>query len=310
MLTVIAAPKPPIAQLRLLLARALLRFGHVNVGRTMSIHPFTSESYSEGDRTEAWQDVLGGFGLRSQPMSAMHGEHATALSRASLDGVGLMRFAAAPQVFSPLPRRADLPILLLPTEDGTILKINGSQHGVPAGRIIMLPRQGDWQVAFHRSIRAIVLSVTVESFGGRRISLPEYREASIVPSGGLAEILCRTLEATSEALETLSSDAWNTIRLSLAEMLLTLAHQKLRSATEVAGIGAQPALLHRIYEAIERKLGDPDITPARVAQMEGISERYLQKLFEGTGDKRPVKSTNISSEGSRRRVCRRNMTTC
>ena len=62
----------------------------------MSIHPFTSESYSEGDRTEAWQDVLGGFGLRSQPMSAMHGEHATALSRASLDGVGLMRFAAAP----------------------------------------------------------------------------------------------------------------------------------------------------------------------------------------------------------------------
>jgi len=250
----------------------------------MSIHPFTSESYSEGDRTEAWQDVLGGFGLRSQPMSAMHGEHATALSRASLDGVGLMRFAAAPQVFSPLPRRADLPILLLPTEDGTILKTNGSQQGVPAGRIIMLPRQGDWQVAFHRSIRAIVLSVTVESFGGRRISLPEYRDASIVPSGGLAEILCRTLEATSEALETLSSDAWNTIRLSLAEMLLTLAHQKLRSATEVAGIGAQPALLHRIYEAIERKLGDPDITPARVAQMEGISERYLQKLFEGTGD--------------------------
>ncbi|HMI12159.1 MAG TPA: hypothetical protein VK567_11280, partial [Bradyrhizobium sp.] len=31
-----------------------------SIGRTMSIHPFTSESYSEGDRTEAWQDVLGG----------------------------------------------------------------------------------------------------------------------------------------------------------------------------------------------------------------------------------------------------------
>ena len=35
---------------------------------------------------------------------------------------------------------------------------------------------------------------------------------------------------------------------------------------------------------IERKLGDPDITPARIAQIEGISERYLQKLFEGSGD--------------------------
>ena len=75
------------------------------VGRIMSIHAFTSESYSENDRIEAWQDVLGGFGLRSASLSAKYGEHATALSRASLDGVGLMRFAAGPQVFSPLPRR-------------------------------------------------------------------------------------------------------------------------------------------------------------------------------------------------------------
>src|SRR6201996_2293535 len=72
--------------------------------RSMTIHAFTSESYSESDRIEAWQDVLGGFGLRSASLSARQGEHATALSRASLDGVGLMRFAAGPQVFSPLPR--------------------------------------------------------------------------------------------------------------------------------------------------------------------------------------------------------------
>src|SRR6266852_5772165 len=284
MLAIIMAPKTADRLAAPAVGTSVASVWHVNVGQTMSIHPFTSESYSEGDRTEAWQDVLGGFGLRSQPMSAIHGEHAMALSRASLDGVGLMRFAAAPQVFSPLPRRADLPILLLPTEDGAVLKSNGSQQGVAAGRIILLPRQGDWQVAFHRNIRAIVMSVTVESFGGRRISLPEYRDAGIVPSGGLADVLRGTLEATSEALETLSPEAWNTIRLSLAEMLLTLARQKSRSATEMVGIGAQPALLDRIYEAIERKLGDPDITPARVAQIEGISERYLQKLFEGTGD--------------------------
>jgi acetamidase/formamidase/AraC-like DNA-binding protein len=217
-------------------------------------------------------------------MSALHGEYATALSRASLDGVGLMRFAAGPQVFSPLPRRADLPIVLMPTEDGAVLKAAGSQQSVPAGRIIMLPRPSGWQVAFQRDMRAIVLSVTAESFGGRKIGLPDCRDASIVSSGGLAEVLRRTLEATSEALETLSPEAWNTIRLSLAEMLLTLSRQKLPSAIEAIGIGTQAALLHRIYEAIERKLGDPDITPARIAQMEGISERYLQKLFETTGD--------------------------
>ncbi len=67
-------------------------------------------------------------------------------------------------------------------------------------------------------------------------------------------------------------------------MLLTLSRHKSSSATEAVGIGTQPALLQRIYDAIERKLGDPDITPARIAQIEGISERYLQKLFECSGD--------------------------
>jgi acetamidase/formamidase/AraC-like DNA-binding protein len=250
----------------------------------MSIHAFTSESYSENDRIEAWQDVLGGFGLRSSPLSIRYGEHATALSRASLDGVGLMRFAAGPQVFSPLPRRADLPILLMPAEDGAVLNAGGSPQTVPAGRIILLPRQSDWRVTFHRDMRAIVLSVMAESFGGRKISLPECRDAIIVSSDGLADILGRTLEVAAEALETLSSEAWNTIRLSLAEMLLTLARQKSPSAPETPGIGTRPALLQRIYDAIERKVGDPEITPARIAQMEGISERYLQKLFEATGD--------------------------
>src|SRR3984885_105348 len=247
----------------------------------MNIQPFTSESYCEGDRTEAWQDVLSGFGLRSSPLSVMHGEHATALSRASLDGVGLMRFAAGPQVFSPLPRRAELPILVMPAEDGAVLKAGGSPQTVPAGRIILLPRQTDWRVTFHRDMRAILLSVTADSFGGRKISLPECREATILPPGGLADVLGHTLEAAAEALETLSPEAWNTIRLSLAEMLLTLSRQKSSSTTEG---GIRPALLHRIYDAIERKLGDPDIPPARIAHMEGISERYLQKLFETTGD--------------------------
>jgi len=171
----------------------------------MSIHPFTSESYSEADRTEAWQDVLGGFGLRSQPMSAMHGEHATAF---------------VPGVFG--RRRADAfwrgPAGIFAAASGAPIcrsccyrpktvrcsSQTDRSKAFAAGRIILLccPRQGDWQVAFHRNIRAIVMSVTVESFGGRRISLPEYRGRRHRSVGRrLADVLRGTLEATSEALE-------------------------------------------------------------------------------------------------------------
>ncbi len=55
-------------------------------------------------------------------------------------------------------------------------------------------------------------------------------------------------------------------------------------ASEASGTATQAAILHRICQTIERRLDDPELAPARVAQAEGISERYLQKLFEGVGD--------------------------
>jgi acetamidase/formamidase/AraC-like DNA-binding protein len=71
---------------------------------------------------------------------------------------------------------------------------------------------------------------------------------------------------------------------SLAELVLALVSQLAPDGSEASGTATQAALLHRLCQTIERRLDDPELTPARVAQVEGISERYLQKLFEGTGD--------------------------
>ncbi|WP_315835880.1 acetamidase/formamidase family protein [Bradyrhizobium prioriisuperbiae] len=246
----------------------------------MSIRPFTSESYSEDDGGAAWQDVLRAFGLQTAPLSPMHDRHVTALSRAASDTIGLMRFAAGPQTLSPLQQRSDLPVLLLPAEGGAVLKTEGAaQQLISAGHLVVLPRHGTWRLTLQRDMRAVVLAVTAEAFGGRKIGVPESGDARIVAPDGLAGVLSRTLEATSATLETLTPDAWTTIGLGLAEMLLALLRQ-----TNGPDTGAQASLFHRICGTIERKLDDPDISLARIAQIEGISERYLQKLFESTGD--------------------------
>ena len=57
-------------------------------GRSMSFRPFTSESYSEGDRLEAWRDVLSAVGLQPSAGSAVNTGHATA-SRRNAEGVVL-----------------------------------------------------------------------------------------------------------------------------------------------------------------------------------------------------------------------------
>src|SRR5260221_6142266 len=84
----------------------------------MSFRPFTSESYAQDDRPEAWRDVLGAVGLQPASASAFYDGHATASHR-NAAGVALTRMSAGSEGVSPLPLSGDgLPIVLLPIEDG------------------------------------------------------------------------------------------------------------------------------------------------------------------------------------------------
>ena len=250
----------------------------------MHLRHFTSESYPEGGRDAAWQDLIGRFGLRSTfpPHGLM--VHATATLRGSPDGISIAKLAAGPQMLTPLQQRADLPLLLGIPEDGAVLLVDGSRRPVAGGELLILPRPGDWKVEFDRDIRATALSVPAAAFRGRRIGPFEFGPARLVRPEGLAAVLSRALEATAEDLDAISLADWPAVDQSLAELLLTLVRQPTGGAVDAGGTAGQTALLHRIGQTVERRLDNPDLTPARVAQIEGISERYLQKLFEGTGD--------------------------
>ncbi len=250
----------------------------------MSFRPFTSESYAQNDRPEAWRDVLSAVGLQPASASVFYDGHATASHRNAV-GVALTRISAGSQGISPLPQSGDgLPIALLPTEDGVVLRQGVSHRIIPAGHLLLLPRTGDWSVIFQRDMRAIVLSVTSEALHGRITGKSRFSEARVVAPGGLAEVFSRMLDATARTLETLADVEWAAVAQSLADLLLTFTHQLAGPASDASHTATQAAILHRICQTIERRLDDPDLAPARVAQAEGISERYLQKLFEGVGD--------------------------
>ena len=250
----------------------------------MSVCEFTSESYSAPDRLAAWQNSLGALGLRSSFVKAAHGLHATAFRRESPDGVIVARLGAGPQTLSPAPQSTDLPLILLPLEEGATLKVGGTRHAFCAGDIAVLPRQEAWEIGFKREMHAVALSVASTAFHGRKIGSLSFGRPRILRADGLAAVLARSLEATTDSLETLTATEWATLTQALSELLLTLLRQPTNGNADANGTTTREALLHRIYHTMERRLDDPDLTPARVAQAEGISERYLQKLFEGTGD--------------------------
>jgi acetamidase/formamidase/AraC-like DNA-binding protein len=249
----------------------------------MSFRPFTSESYCEDDRPEAWRDVLNAVGLQPASAATLYRGHATA-SRRGADGVALVRLSAGAQVIAPLSHQAEgLPIVLLPIEDGVALRTAASHQIVSVGHLLLLPRRGDWSVTFQRDMRAVVLSVTSDAFHGRKTARLGFDEVRILAPGGFSDVFSHTLETAAQSLEVLSDVEWTAVAQGLADLLPIFLAQRTTPATDQGSTATQSAILHRICQIIERKLDDPDLTPAKVAQAEGISERYVQKLFEGTG---------------------------
>src|ERR1700753_3316705 len=77
-------------------------------GRPMSFRPYTSESYAQDDRPEAWRDVLGAVGLQPASGSGVSDGHATASHRKA-PGIALTRISAGAQAITALAPNEGLP---------------------------------------------------------------------------------------------------------------------------------------------------------------------------------------------------------
>ena len=233
----------------------------------MNFSPFSSESYAEHDRPEAWRDVLRTVGLQPVGASSLYSGHATA-SRRDARGVTLLKLAAGSQGVVPLVGNCDngLPTVLVAIEDGVVLRSGGHQI-VPAGHLLLLPRRGDWTLQFQRDMRAIALHVTSEAFHGRKTGRVGWIEPRAIVPHGFAGLFTRTLDAAGDALDGLSDAEWGATAQSLADLLFALTQQFANPVAE-NGTATKAAILDRICQTIERNLDDPDLTPARIAENE------------------------------------------
>ncbi|UMY18637.1 acetamidase/formamidase family protein [Methylobacterium organophilum] len=248
----------------------------------MSAQPFASESYSGPSRDRAWQEVLGGFALRSVAARPPISAHASALFRASSLGLRLGTLSAEPQVLQPAHGASGPPLLILPQEGGGLLQAAEGDRILRSGQMLLGPRGGDWQLSFQRGLHAIVLAAPAEMFRGRTLALQNLSRPHILDREGVSGILAKAAEAAAGTLDRLSEMAWETVAQSAAELLLALATERASEAADASS--SRVALLQRLYATIERRLGAASLSVAEIAQSEGISERYVQKLFEGSGD--------------------------
>jgi len=155
---------------------------------------------------------LGGFSCDLSQCRPCMAEHATGV-RASPETRRSDALCRSPAIFSPPRRASDLRYWLLPTEGRHHIKKTDRtrRSGRPH---LMLASPGELAGCISSQHPRDRTSVTVESFGAAGSVLPEYRDASTVRQKDWLKFSAAA-RTTSEALETLSSDAWNHDPLSL-----------------------------------------------------------------------------------------------
>jgi AraC-like DNA-binding protein len=246
----------------------------------MTAWKFTTDSFSENERRQAWCDAMSRLCL---PVGKFPDDPDFAGSISSLTSPLGIEFAlveaGAHEISGRYPDQAAAIWLVLLLEGDAILTSNKQRIKLVAGDIIYGPTGVGATLKFANPFRQLYVKAPRLALNPRLVS-PLSLSLGHLPGGsGINHVLSGMLRALADVLTDITTDQLRPIELALTEFLInSLAGEK-----KVFGLGgaagARTAHLQRICQTIETLLSDPDLTPSRIAQEHGVSLRYMQKLF-------------------------------
>jgi AraC-like DNA-binding protein len=238
--------------------------------------PMAAWSFSVDSRQPAqeWRDTMNQLGLPVEDLSNADSTNASVLCLTSPLGVEFAVVEAGGQSIS--GRRADQPhtawmaVLL----DGRASLITGQRmdrmspgdiaYG-PIGQAAAIKLDMPCRLMFVRAPHRVIDTQAGAPFDPRVIHLPT--------ATGSGRILSGLLRATANALAGLTVDQLRPVELALIEFLTLWPGE--REGEE----NASCAPLRRLRQTIEVLMPDPDLSLRRVADEEGVTPRYVQKLL-------------------------------
>jgi acetamidase/formamidase/AraC-like DNA-binding protein len=245
---------------------------------------FTTESYAEGDRLQAWSGALEALGLRCRARPAAARQlHGTIRSRKSSNGFELIALAAFAQTIELKDDGADTLTIVLHLDGGGTFVVDGVHTPVAIGDIVYASSREEACLSFTSNFRAFGIRVPRSAINARLLTPFSLQAGRLPGEAGIGHVFSGFLRSIAESMETLSLDDLRPLELALAEFLIAslAGHDKNRGFTGLTP--SQAALFSRVCRTIEGSLANPGLGLASIAKEERVSPRYLQKLFEAVG---------------------------
>lgn len=249
----------------------------------MKAWSFSTDSHPRAERAEAWREAMSRLGLPIEGLSDAEPASASVICQTSPLGLEFALVEAGAQAISGRrtgqPAAVWLAVLLrgeatLVTDDLAETMVPGDIAYGPTGQAAALRLETRCRLMFVRAPRV--------ALDHRLIAPVSLRVGRLQGATGVAHILSGLLRATADGLEDLTIDQLRPVELALTEFLAICLVEGGAEADvfgDGVGSGAPTAHLQRLCQTIETLLPDPDLSLRRVADEEGVSPRYVQKLF-------------------------------
>lgn len=252
---------------------------------TSSHWRFGSEALPDANRIAAWREAVSRLGLTSTLLDFEVGLTGTINCHTSPLGVVFAELASGAQQFVRRPIRGDDDVFIVQHIDG-VATFKDDTRTIPhsAGDMIIASGNGIFTLDFTTSFRQVVVRVPRVVVNTRLLSLHSAKVLHLSGRKGIGVIISRFLESVVGTLGALDENELRSVETSLSSLLMASIADAPVRADGNSPTSMQTAILHRLCQKLEFRLSDPDLSLAQIADEEGLSPRYLQKLFQSSGD--------------------------
>lgn len=244
---------------------------------------FNSEDHPASLKAGAWEQAIDKLGFASEGIDELFTCCAAFVT--SPLGLCFARLSSSAQVLARKPQARDDAVLLVLLNDGEIdCESDGRKWSCAIGDIFLAPSHHCIRLSSVSGFQALIVSIPRAAFNSR-LGQAKLADARLIKGqAGAGKVLSSLLGGLSETLDTIGHSALRPLDLLLLETIVAATEdsESVGSITDIAG--ARSLIMRRVCRSIELELANRNLNLRDVARREGISPRYLQKLFEKAGE--------------------------
>ncbi|PYE19693.1 AraC family transcriptional regulator with amidase-like domain [Paraburkholderia silvatlantica] len=252
----------------------------------MEIERFTTESWPVPQRAHVWREILKPHSLSPAMVTRANIPLYGLLTAArTARGAALVRIASSPQTLARMHANRE-------TDDRFWLALHQAGHAefhdgtrsfeLSPGDIVFGPAHHTFDLTFHSDFRQFQISLPGAAVQARLPCARSLSPAHLSGQAGLGRLLAGTLTGLADTFDTLNDEQVASVESSLFDYLASSLNASADDAAAAAG-KHQAAALYRVCQLIENTLSDSTLSLTMVASSQNMSERLVQKLFDGTG---------------------------